>query len=149
TGAWLKVSVGQAPALDPQQFGEVVAVDVIGTHCMLTLTPLAEPKTVAFGFATASADGRPYDTIKVSIPGYPVVFGLWFEQASARLTRVNYSHFEAGVPVTKVIDLSEHRPFAGLTVPTKIEYRQNHRIAEQWTVESWEFPDTIDDAVFA
>jgi hypothetical protein len=147
-GVWAKVTNGPAPAFDPQQFAEVVAVDAIGTHWMLTLTPLAEPKTVAFGFATASADGRPYDTIKVSIPGYPVVFGLWFEQASARLTRVDYSHLEAGVAVTKVIALSEHRPFAGLTLPTKIEYTRNGQIAEQWAVESWEFPDTIDDAVF-
>ena len=65
-------------------------------------------------------------------------------QQYERVTR----YLEAGVRVSKVITLSEHRPFAGLTVPTKIEYTRNGQIAEQWAVESWEFPDTIDDAVF-
>jgi hypothetical protein len=147
-GVWARVTVGQPPVFDPQQFAEIVAVDAVGTYWLLTLTPLSDPKTVVFGLTTTPAGGRPFDTLKAVVPGYPVVFTLWFDQATWVLTRIEYANLEAGALVTKALAVSEYKPFAGLTLPTKIDYRRDGRIAEQWTVESWEFPDKIDEAVF-
>jgi hypothetical protein len=148
-GVWVRDSTAPGAGFNAQQFSDLVAVDAIGTHWLLTLTPLADPQVVVFGFATASAGGRPFDTIKASHPSYPVVFNLWFEQATGRLAKIEYANMEAGAPVSKVIALGEYKPFGGLTLPTKINYTHNVTNAERWTVESWEFPDAIDDAVFA
>jgi hypothetical protein len=148
-GAWFRDSAAPSPIQDPQQFAELVNVDAIGTLWLLTLAPMAEGKAVAFDFAPASSDGRPFDTVKVGIPGYPIAFTLWFDQSSALLTRVEYNHLEAAVRVMKRVDLAEHKPFGGLKLPTQIIYTRDGKEAERWTVESWEFPDTIDDAVFA
>jgi hypothetical protein len=148
TGVWARVSNGQTPVFDPQQYAEIVSVDALGTYWLLTLTPLAEPKTVVYGLATTAAGGRPFDTVKAVVPGYPVEFKLWFGQSDGLLARIEYTHLEGGAPVSKLIAVAEPRAFAGLTLPTKIEYTRNAQRAEQWTVESWEFPDAIDDAVF-
>lgn len=147
-GAWFRDSAAPSPVQDPQQFAEMVGVDAIGTHWMVTLTPLTDPQVVAYGFAPASAGGRPFDTVKVAIPGYPVVYTLWFDQASGLLARVAFTNFVVGTKVDKELAVSEHKPFAGLTLPTKISYTHNGQTAETWTVDTWEFPDRIDDAVF-
>jgi len=147
-GVWARDTGGESPVQDSPQFADMVAVDAAGTHWMLTLTPLTDPKAVVYGLATRSAGGRPFDTIKASVPSFPVVYTLWFDQATGLLAKVEYANLEGGVLITKVVALSEHKPFGGLTLPTKIDFTRNGQGAENWTVESWEFPDKIDDAAF-
>lgn len=147
-GVWVRDANGTQPVPNPEQLAEVVSVDALGTYWMVTLTPLAEPTTIVYGFTSASSGGRPIDTIKASVPGYPVVFNLSFDQEKALLKRIEFTHLEAGAAVPKFVVLDEYKAFGGLMLPSKIEYTRNHQVAEQWTVEAWEFPDRIDDAVF-
>lgn len=134
---------------DPQKAAESVGVDLIARHWMALLTPLADSKVIAFDAKKQVVDGQKADTVKVSIPNYPV-FTLWFNEKTGYLGRVDFHHLEylSTTPLWKVYTFDGHRPFGGVMVPTKIIYRQSHEVAEDWSVDSWEFPDNVPDAAF-
>lgn len=146
---WARTSSGEAPFLDTQQFYDVVSVDALGTYWFATLTPLADPKTVVFGLGATTAGGKTFDTVKATVSGFPgLAFTVWFDREQGLARRVEYTHAEAGAPVPKVLRLDQYKAFGGLTLPAKIDYARGHQDVELWTVESWEFPDRIDDAAF-
>ena len=132
---------------DPQRAEAVFAAEVMGRHWLTLLTPLADPATVVFDSKKLTADGRPADAIKVAVKGYPV-FTASFDAATGHLGRVDFTSVEARGTVQKTSTVSLPKAFGGLLLPTRLEYRENGQLLEEWTVEQWEFPDTIDDVTF-
>ena len=126
-----------------------LAAELVGRHWMALLVPLADPKTVVFAAKKEPLNGQPADVIKAAVPGSPV-FTLWFDEKTGLLGRIDFNQVEPGstVPTIKFFSLGRHRAFDGMTLPGRIEYRQNALPLEEWDVESWEFPERIDDGAF-
>jgi hypothetical protein len=130
-----------------REYGDILAVEVIGHVWLPTLVPLVDPKTVVFGAAKETVSGQPADAVKVAVPGGPV-YTLWLNEKTHLPGMVTYSHRENGITFEKRFVLSGHKPFGGLQLPTVQEYSRNGLVVEQWETTDWEFPDTIGDATF-
>jgi hypothetical protein len=144
-----KASPAEMP--DPRAVEVAIAAEAVGRHWMALLVPLTDAQTVVFAARKDSLNGRPADMIRAAVPGAPV-FTLWFDGQSGLLLQVSFAHVEPGnrTETQKVFTLLNHRAFDGLTLPGRVEYRQNALplALEEWAVESWEFPERIDDAGF-
>jgi hypothetical protein len=107
---------------------------------LTTLTPLSQK---GFTFAAApdvTVNGKPAAGVKVSRAGKPDVV-LCFSKADALLVKAQFAGKSAGVPTNKEFVYSEHKPFGGVKLPTKIiDMRDGVRIGE-WTVTDYRFVD--------
>ena len=132
---------------------QIVAVDLLAEHWLPLLVPAADPRGVAFDARKVSfgknAAGQEVvaDVVKLSLPGYPV-FTLWFDDKTALLGRIEYTHLEGLAEFRKAVVLTGHKLQGGVMVPGLIESRRNDRVVQQWKLESWEFPERIEEATF-
>ncbi|MFO0803989.1 MAG: hypothetical protein U0791_12815 [Gemmataceae bacterium] len=132
----------------PKGYEQVLFVDSVGLHWMLTLVPLADSKTVVFNAKKQSAGNQMADTVQAAVPGCPP-FTLWFDEKTSLLGLVTYQHLEGGVSkLYKRQASAEHKDFGGVLLPTKLEFERSGVTVENWTISKWEFPDKIEDAVF-
>jgi len=132
----------------PKGYEQVLLVDSVGLHWMLTLVPLADPKTVLFNAKKQAVGGVMADTLQAAVPGCPP-FTLWFDEKTSLLGLVTYQHVEGGVSkLNKRQAASGHKEYAGVLLPTALEFVRGETTVETWAVSSWEFPEKIDDAVF-
>lgn len=144
---WVRDGNDPVPLPDTRAAEDVVLIDTTGQYWMLMLVPLTDPKAVVFAAGTAPIGPRTADTFKLALPGLPV-FHLAVDQQTGLLARVEYANTEDGVVIRKILSLSDYKPTAGVQLPTKIEFVRNNNLVEKWSVESWEFVDAIDNAVF-
>ena len=132
----------------PKGYEQVLQVDSVGLHWMPTLVPLADPKTVVFGAKKQLIGNQPAETVQAAVPGCPP-FTLWFDEKTSLLGLVTYQHVEGGSSkLNKRQAMSDHKAFAGVMLPTGLEFERNGVGVETWKVSAWEFPDKIEDAVF-
>ncbi len=134
---------------DIKVYEAAFSADAAGRHWLALLVPLADPKTIVFDAKKQTVNGQTWDAIKASVPGCPV-FTIWFDEKTGHLGRIDFAHLEPGrpTPTQKVFTLGLHRAFDGVIAPAKIDYRENAILVEEWNVDSWEFPDRLDDAGF-
>ncbi len=134
---------GKAGDGNPADIGRILTTELAAQAGVILGLTLTEPQLVAFEpRKTATAT-----TVKVKVRALPVL-DVTFEEPSGLPVRVEYHPRELGQIVNKMLVMSEHKPTEGLMLPTKIEFTQNGRVGEQWTLEKWEFPEKIDDARF-
>lgn len=133
---------------DAREEESILRVDAVGQHWLLLLVPLTDPKAVVFDArkVPVAADVTA-DLIKLSIPDYPV-FDLWFNEKTGLLGRLEYTHNERGNSIRKSLVVTNHKPHGGIVVPTTIVFQRNDRTVEQWTLESWEFPEKLGEPTF-
>ena len=74
---------------------------------------------------------------------------LYFDTRDNLLVKGVYRSREAGVEVTKESLFADYKDFGGLKQPTKQTVSMNGKKIEDWTYESYSFPDRIDAKVFA
>jgi hypothetical protein len=103
--------------------------------------------------ATATTPGTgkplPIHTLKVSYGDLPV-FRLTFDASNDRLVRVEYTLTAIGVRQDRQWTALDHKPGPdGQLLPTNTQFQQNGVNLETWTVEKWEFPDSIPESEFA
>lgn len=150
---WILRSGPAGPApftpANPAEAADAFFADGVGQHWLPTLAPLADPATVVFDARKQALGGVQAETVKVAVPGCPV-YTLWFDATTLRLGVVSYTHAETagGPPVHKRLTLDRHKEFAGVTLPTRMEYSQNGRTVGEWTAETWNLGAALDDAVF-
>jgi hypothetical protein len=132
-----------------------LAADGTAQHWMALLTPLTDPNAVVYdlqsvtGLAPGTGQPMPVQVLKLSLGTLPP-FQLTFDAKTDLLLRVEYVARERGVTYRKQWTVLEHKPGPeGLMLPAKTEVRHDGQVVEQWTVEKWEFPATIDDAEFS
>jgi hypothetical protein len=130
------------------------AADETAQFWMALLLPVTDPKAILFEFqsttGTAPQTGAsmPIHLMKVALGDLPV-FQLTFDAKTDLLGRVEYTVTELGVRYQRVWTALGHKPGPdGLVVPTKIEFIQDSRMAEQFDVDKWEFPASIPDTEF-
>jgi len=133
---------------DQKKYAVAETRDAIGRFWLPILVPLTDPDAIVFGAKTEMVDGQSLDVIKMAISGSPV-YTLWFEQQSGYLGRIDFTHIEpTGASVEKRFLLTQHKSVNGIIVPMEIGYRHNILLAETWSVESWEFVDSIPEEAF-
>jgi hypothetical protein len=143
---WTREGDQPMPIPDPRAAEESVAIDTVGHNWILFLVPLLDPKTVVFEPNAITLGDKKLKVVKAAVPGYPV-FTLTFDAADL-LVQVEYTNFETGAWVTKVLGLDAHKPFGGIMLPTKVESVRNGVPVERWVMSKWEAVEKIDDATF-
>ena len=142
-----QLQADESPA-DQEKYASAQARDAIGRYWLPTLVPLADPDAIVFGAKTEMVNGESCDVIKMAISGSPV-YTLWFGERSGYLGQIDFTHVEPGGSVAKSFALSQHKAVGGIVVPMQIGYLHNGVKVENWTVDSWEFVDSIPEATFA
>ncbi|MBA4187008.1 MAG: hypothetical protein C0467_03220 [Planctomycetaceae bacterium] len=140
---WMRFGPKLNPETLPQVLGPVIRNDLGAWHWMMLGLPLSDPKAIVFGVAK-----KPGGTsVKVALPDRPVYL-VTFDETSGLPVKSEYHPLENQLRVRKVFVMTEHKPVAGLLLPTKIEFTQNDLVAERWSSPNWEFPESIDPARF-
>jgi hypothetical protein len=130
---------------NPVEMARILHADVTAQHWLPLGLPFADPQTVVFE-PKPSADPAG-TTVKVALPEM-AVYSVLFDEKTGLPVRIEYHPIEGGVRPHKQGSFSDHKPAGGLLLPTKMEFKQNGQVTERWTVESWEFPETLDDSLF-
>jgi hypothetical protein len=149
---WL-VSAGPPPQIGPHEIARVMLIDVMAQHWLLLGTPLNHPGAVFFAPGKKKIGDKSSTTIKLAFPhDYPdlPVYLIAFDDETGLPVRIEYSPIDIRLRkrVTKVTSASDHEVIQGLKLPRKLEMRQDELLAEQWTIEKWEFPDKLDPSLF-
>jgi len=132
----------------PKGYETVLQVDSVGLHWMLTLVPLTDAKSVVFNAKKQTLGVATADTVQVFVPGCPV-YTVWFDEKTSLIGLVTYQHVEGGVSkLNKRQASGGHKPFAGVLLPTTLEFERNGAPVESWKITAWEFPEKLEDAVF-
>jgi hypothetical protein len=82
------------------------------------------------------------------------VYRLHFDPATGYLVEIEYAHTDAGGRALKEWILSDHKSFGGMMLPTQMKMARTPQgaktrdVVEEWVVESWEFPEKLDDNAF-
>jgi hypothetical protein len=145
--AWKTRGPTREMVANPTEVAQTLRTDVLAQHWMLLGLPLAEPGAVVFAPQTETVANRAATTVKFVLPDLPV-FHVTFDDQSGLPVRIEYTTTESGQRLRKVLTVTEHKPSGGLLLPSELEFVQNGVLAEKWTVETWEFPDKLDDTLF-
>jgi hypothetical protein len=145
--AWKTQGPTREMVANPTEVAQTLRTDVLAQHWMLLGLPLAEPGVVVFALQKGTEASRAATTVKLALPDLPV-FQVTFDDQSGLPVRVEYTTSESGQRLRKVLTTTDHKPSGGLLLPTALEFVQNGVLAEKWTVETWEFPDKLDDTLF-
>lgn len=146
-GGWMLQGNTTPEGVDPAAVAPRLRTDLPGQHWMLLGLPLADPKAVVYDAQKAAGGIKAATTVKIALPERRV-YQLTIDDQSGLITRVDYTMSESGQRVRKGLALADHKEAEGFMLPFTIEYSQNGQPAEKWTIESWEFPEKIDDATF-
>jgi hypothetical protein len=138
--------------VNPEKAEQLMRTDGLAQHWLPLLFPLVEPKAVVFEPRKGVGD-PPVDTVRFAYPDRPP-YALAFDPKSGYLTRVDYHLTDlTGLVFTEWM-FAEHKPFGGVMLPTKLTSARTtdrprvREVVQEWTVESWEFPEKIDDKEF-
>lgn len=136
----------------PSEIAKVIAIDVTAQQWIPLSMDLTDHKAVYFGVQKKKSDKESTTSFK---------FG-WAERTD-RPVYVITCDDKSGLPVTidysplmidqrtrirYVFSLADHKSFSGLTLPTSMSLKANDTLVESWTVDSWEFLESFDDAQF-
>jgi hypothetical protein len=131
------------------------ATDEVAQHWMALFLPLTDPKAIVFDLknqmGVTPVTGQPLaiQTLRLSLEKHPLYY-LTFDANTSALMRVEYVVHELGRPIRRAWTMIDHKVGPnGLRLPSKMECRWDNRVKEEWEVEKWEFPDTINDDEFA
>ncbi|MDB5313942.1 MAG: hypothetical protein JWO38_8144 [Gemmataceae bacterium] len=130
-----------------KQEGEIAAVDLIGELWLPMLVPLVDPPTIVFGAEKEKLGIQSADVFRVSVQGCPV-FKVWLDEPTGLPKLITYTHAENNATILKQVALGGHKPFAGVLLPTELEFSRNGIPVQKWTITAWDFVDKIDDATF-
>jgi hypothetical protein len=151
---WQGLNKVQTPNLNPQQTLDNMKTDGFGLQWLVLLFPLVEEGVVIYEPRKGAGTGTPpADTVRVSIPGRPV-YRLHFSPNSGLLTQIDYHYVDVTGPVFSEWMLSDYQEFAGLRLPTDMKMARTtdrpkfRDVTEEWKVETWEFPEKLDDSAF-
>lgn len=152
--SWQGVNNVQTPNLTPQQTAESMRTDGFGLQWLVLLFPLIDENVVIYDPRKAGGVGTPpADAVRVSIRGRPI-YRLHFAPSSGLLTQIDYHQTDVTGPVLTEWILSDHQEFGGVLLPTDMKMaRTTERpkfrdVVEEWKVETWEFPEKLDDNAF-
>jgi hypothetical protein len=140
---------------NPTDYQRTFMADEIAQFWMPLLLPVTDPKAVVFdlqsvtGTSPATGQPQPIQMLKLAWGEY-ATYQLTFDAKTDLLVRVEWATHEQSTRRRKQWTAGEHKPSAdGILLPIKFEYWHDTLRAEQFDVEKWEFPATIDDAEFS
>lgn len=148
---WWGLDSTPKPVPDPQAFEEVMRTDSLAIHWLPLIFPLREPGAIVFN-PKKGVGMPPVDTVRFTMPGRPI-YTLSFDSATGYLTRIEYEHTDSAGFAFKEWLLADPKPFDGMMLATEMKMARAPRsrsrdVVEEWAVEKWEFPKTLDDSSF-
>lgn len=129
---------------NPTETGRAFFNDLVAQHWLPMGLVFADPKVVAYDPKKTAAG----TLVKVAFPEAPLLL-VTFNDASGLPVQVEYQAVEWGDRAQKLLELSDHKPFGGFMLPGTVKLTQNQRLGERWATQSWEFPETLDESLFA
>lgn len=111
-----------------------------------SLLPLKDRATRLTAIPGAVVDGKMTFGVQADRPGMSPV-QLYFEPAG-KLVKASYKTTEAGVAMLKEYFYGAYKEFEGIQKPTRAIVNHNGKKAEDWTFESYRFPQALPDATF-
>lgn len=129
--------------LNPRDVGRIISTELIAQPGVMLGLTLADANAILFD-ARRQGDATSF---RLKLSEAPVLT-ITCDAATNLPTRVEYQPREFGRLVHKLLVMTDHQPADGLMLPTKLEFSQNHRLGEEWKLDKWEFPETIDDSRF-
>jgi hypothetical protein len=115
---------------------------------LLGLLPLRQAEFELTSLPAAMVHGRPAAGIKVARKGYEEV-KLYFDKASHLLVKAERKAKEAGMAVDKELLFSEHKPFDGAVLPTKLTELTNGKKFLEATSIAYQFLGKVEEGTFA
>jgi hypothetical protein len=127
----------------PLEIGRIITTELSAQMGVILGLTLSDPQAVAYD-TTKTPDGT---VVKLKLRELPVL-QITFSEATGVPTKVEYHPREYGQKVNKVLFMTDHKDAEGYLLPRKLEFHQNGRLGEQWTLDKWEFPEKLDDSRF-
>ncbi len=127
----------------PLEIGRIITTELAAQMGVILGLTLSDPQAVAYD-STKTADGT---VVKLKLRELPTL-QITFSEATGVPTKVEYQPREYGQKVNKILFMTDHRDTEGYLLPRKLEFHQNGRLGEQWTLDKWEFPEKLDDSRF-
>lgn len=143
---WFVPKGQPAVSIDPIRAQEPVT-DQFVVDWVSKLVPLADP-AVKFGPPRAGTANGLTTTVVRCVPPAPPALDCHFDTGTGLLVQVEYEARPDGRPLAKVVRFLDHKPTAGLVLPSRYEAVHGGRLVERSEFQSYEFPDRIDPKAF-
>jgi hypothetical protein len=115
---------------------------------LITLLPLKQNGVKLRALPQVEINKKVAVGLNVSRPGHTNA-QLYFDADTGLLLRVNVRVHEAGLEVSREVDLFDYKNCDGINLPTRVTVTQNARKIEEWAIQNYRFPDKLDDKTFA
>ncbi len=139
-------SNGQVQDLIPAQTDGLRDGDA-DTWALITLLPLRQKGTTLKALPAEKINGKPTMGVNVTRPNRPDA-QIYFDAASGLPLKVKVKVRGGGLETPREVDLADYRDFDGIKLPTRLTVTQSGRKIEDWTVQSYHYPDRLEDKVF-
>ena len=146
---WISRDRAQIGIPQPQVFEDAMLSDCLAQHWLPLVFPLADPRAIVYepkkGVGSPTAD-----VVRFHLPERPT-YSLSFDTSSGYLIQVSYSqrwkvrstNSGRSENTSRSKDSCYPRNWT-----TRTPERSKGEVVQQWTVDTWEFPEKPDDATF-
>jgi hypothetical protein len=139
------------PSTGPTEIATWAEADLFAQQWFILGLPFAENSAVFFDLQKEKTPLISANVIKVGLRDRPV-YQIAFDDKSDLPVRIHYYplEFDPHNRLNKLVKFAEHElDSSGFRLPKRLMMEQNSKESENWTVEKWEFPDKLDDALFS
>jgi hypothetical protein len=134
----------------PSEVAKVIAIDVTAQQWIPLSLDLTQRDAVFF----AAKQNGPEGTTSFKF-GWPErtdwpVYNIVCDDKTGLPVKIDYSplSIDRQMRYRFVLTLADHKSFLGMMLPTSMKLKANDTLVEDWTIDTWEFPETIDNAIF-
>lgn len=149
-GWFVNSTAPYTPPSNPTEIAQIIRTDVMAHQWLLLGLGLADSQAIFFEPEKSKSEKNSTSIIKIGGFTDQPIYRVSFDDKTGLPRRIEYSPLEIGqrVRFRKVVTVADPSASSGLMLPTSIEMTQNDQLAYHWSVDSWEFPEKIDDAIF-
>lgn len=145
-GAAWRLLAGQTMELDNLALKDIL--DELHVLYLTTLVPLKDAEKFTLkALPEAKVEGKLADVIQVSAKGKPDCT-LYFDKVSRLLVKIERKARVGNLEFVKAMHFSDHKPFDGLRLPTKLIETQNGVKFIDVTVSRYRFPRLLEGDPF-
>jgi hypothetical protein len=114
---------------------------------LITLLPLKQKGVTLKALPAEKLNGKPAVGILITRPEKSDAT-IYFDADTGLPVKLTAKVREGPLEMGREVDLADYRDFDGIKLPTRITVSRAGRKIEEWTVQSYRFPDRFEDKVF-
>jgi hypothetical protein len=123
------------------------AKDEADAWALITILALRQKGVTLKPLPAVTENGKPAVGVNVTRPNRPDA-QIYFAADTGLPVRLTVKAREGGLEFVREYRLADYREFDGIKLPTRITVVRNGRKIEDWTVQSYRYPDRLEDKVF-